>query len=82
MVREVFSGLWRIFTITHELNQARNDITTLQLTVERLTRQMERVISDLDHVKANEKSEREALLLKVENLLLGSGYPPLPRDDD
>lgn len=70
MLRDFLNGLLRIFTIAQELKQARDDITTLQQTVERLSRQMERVISDTGHLQAYEKSERERLLLEVKNVLL------------
>ncbi|MDP9312799.1 MAG: hypothetical protein M3R24_18245 [Chloroflexota bacterium] len=70
MWRDFFGGLWRIFTLAQELKQTRDDITTLQQTVERLSRQVERLISDTDHIQAYEKSEREKLLLEVKNVLL------------
>lgn len=70
MWRDVGGWLWALLTLSHELKQNREDVLKLQSDVERLSRQMERVISDIDHLQAYEKSERINLRLELENRLL------------
>jgi chromosome segregation ATPase len=60
----------RLFTLTDEMEQTREDIKGIRQELRDLTTAVTQLRSDLNNVKDREANERDKLILQLQNTLL------------
>ncbi len=70
MWERVANLLKAVVTLSEELKQNREDIKEIRQDLRDLTIVVHRLASDIEHTKDREASEREKLMLRLENMLL------------
>ena len=81
---KVITLVQRSDALDKKVNEQEQEIKQLTVIVQRLAFELQRTNDKADNVSVREASEREKLLLKVENQLLKAQrqIPPPPDDDD
>lgn len=83
MWKQLYEFFTKVVTLAHRTDKLEQVIKDQQQELKELATLAQRLAYELRRTNERENSEREKLLLKVENMLLKSGrqLPPAPDDD-
>ena len=70
MWRDIYEAIKTVMLLAEELQQNREEIKEIRQELRQLTGIVQRLAADLQHTREREASEREKLILQLQNELL------------